>query len=77
MKSFNIYLLFILSSDFMNISGLRTPALICVAPLIEAFLPSLSFKRLKVFNAILIVPKPSVIINVVVSSVPVIATPNE
>ena len=63
-------------SNGITISGLITPALICVAPFIEAALPSFSFSSEKVASLIGIDPYPSVTIRAVFNfSVPVIATP--
>ncbi len=60
----------------MIISGLMTPALIWVAPLMTATWPSKSFSSLKVLWDMFILPKPSVIISVMPSSSsPVMATP--
>ena len=58
------------------ISGLTTPARICVAPLIEVLAPVRDFKSSNVLCAISILPKPSVMISVIpISSEPVMATP--
>ena len=61
----------------MITSGRITPALIWVAPFIDAILLSNFLNKLKVFSAIETLPKPSVItIEVTTSSEPVIATPS-